>query len=164
MATCSPATGDPWQVPHPTPITPESRRCRVQAAWSVRPAPPGSRADRARERRSHGEGGVYQRASDGKWVAALDLGWANGRRKRKVLYGTTRRQALDKLNTARHELECGTLATGPAQTVADYLTGWLADIKTGVRPRAYESYDLNVRRLVPHLGRLRLSSLRPQHI
>jgi integrase len=115
-------------------------------------------------RRSHGEGGVYQRASDSKWVAALDLGWVNGKRKRKVLYGTTRRQVLDKLNAARHELECGTLATGPAQTVADYLTGWLADIKAGVRPRTYESYELNVRRLVPHLGRLRLSSLRPQHI
>src|SRR5262249_12306452 len=94
----------------------------------------------------------------------LDLGWIDGKRRRKVLYGTTKRQALDKLNAARRELERGTLATGPTQTVADYLQGWLADIRAGVRPRTYEAYELNVRRLVPHLGRLKLSALRPEHI
>ena len=37
-------------------------------------------------RRGQGEGSVFQRA-DGRWVAKLDLGWENGKRKRKEFYG-----------------------------------------------------------------------------
>jgi hypothetical protein len=35
----------------------------------------------ASKRRSWGEGGIYQRESDGKWVASIDLGHdVNGKR------------------------------------------------------------------------------------
>ena len=40
-------------------------------------------------RRGHGEGSIYQRENDGKWCATVDLGWVNGKRKRKVIYGRT---------------------------------------------------------------------------
>jgi hypothetical protein len=32
------------------------------------------------KRRGHGEGGIYQRESDGKWCASVDLGFVNGKR------------------------------------------------------------------------------------
>jgi hypothetical protein len=35
-------------------------------------------------RRGWGEGGIYQRASDGKWVASIDLGQGDGKRQRHV--------------------------------------------------------------------------------
>ena len=35
----------------------------------------------------------------------------------------------------------------------------ICDVRTSVRPKTYASYDLNVRRLAPHLGRLKLASL-----
>lgn len=44
-------------------------------------------------RRSHGEGSVYRR-SDGRWVAAIDLGWIDGKRRRKTVYGATEREVL----------------------------------------------------------------------
>src|SRR4051794_14617756 len=39
-------------------------------------------------RRGHDEGSIYQRESDAKWVAAVNLGYGpDGKRKRKVFYG-----------------------------------------------------------------------------
>jgi hypothetical protein len=43
----------------------------------------------------HGEGGIYQRESDGKWCASVDLGLMNGKRRRKVMYGETRKKVAD---------------------------------------------------------------------
>jgi hypothetical protein len=56
------------------------------------------------KRRGHGEGGIYQRESDGKWCASVDLGFVNGKRRRKVVYGKTRKEVADKLKcrTSRH--------------------------------------------------------------
>jgi hypothetical protein len=49
------------------------------------------------KRRGNGEGGIYQRESDGKWCASVDLGFVNGKRRRKVIYGKTRKEVADKL-------------------------------------------------------------------
>jgi integrase len=38
------------------------------------------------KRRDKGAGSVYQRASDGRWLGSIDLGWgADGKRRRKVV-------------------------------------------------------------------------------
>ena len=49
------------------------------------------------KRRGHGEGGIYQRESDGKWCASVDLGFVNGKRRCKVIYGKTRKKGADNL-------------------------------------------------------------------
>jgi len=49
------------------------------------------------KRRGKGEGAIYQRESDGKWCATVDLGFVNGKRRRKVIYGETRKDVADKL-------------------------------------------------------------------
>jgi integrase len=36
--------------------------------------------------RGSNEGSIFQR-TDGRWCAVLNLGWENGRRRRKCLYG-----------------------------------------------------------------------------
>ena len=44
-------------------------------------------------RRGHGEGSIYKRKIGGKvvgWVAMLDLGYENGKRKRQAIYGRDR--------------------------------------------------------------------------
>jgi len=43
-------------------------------------------------KRGPNEGSVYRRRSDGRWVAAISLGWRDGRRVRKLVYGRTRRE------------------------------------------------------------------------
>ena len=44
------------------------------------------------KRRGHGEGAIYQRVREhGRWIGAVDLGWEDGKRKRKTVSGRTRR-------------------------------------------------------------------------
>jgi integrase len=119
-------------------------------------------------RRGHDEGSIYQRESDGKWVAAVNLGYASdGKRKRKVFYGDTRKEVAEKLKTALHEHQQGTLPTNTErQTVEQFLTNWLQNTaKQTLRASTFETYEIHVRvHLVPALGRLQLSKLNPQHI
>jgi integrase len=43
------------------------------------------------KKRGRGEGSIYER-NDGRWAAAIDLGFEDDRRVRKTIYGATRRQ------------------------------------------------------------------------
>ena len=115
-------------------------------------------------RRDKGSGSVYQRASDGRWIAAIDLGWGpDGKRKRKTVSGRTKAEALRKKvaferDMARH----GVSATG-ATTVKAYLEEWLTTVR--VKPTTLATYRNNVRRyLIATLGRRRLDQLEPQHV
>ena len=111
-------------------------------------------------RRGHGEGSIYQR-KDGRWVANIML----ENRKRKYIYGKTRKEVQEKLKVALRELEQGTLVTGPQQTVAQYLHEWLMVHKQVIRPRSYERYEAIIRlHLVPKLGKLPLQKLTGQHL
>lgn len=112
-------------------------------------------------RRGHGEGSIY-RQSDGRWSAAITL----ENRKRKVLYGKTRREVQDKLKQALHEQQQGTLITTPQQTVAHFLQDWLENSqKQSLRPRSYERYEEMVRlHIIPELGRHQLLKLSGQHL
>lgn len=108
-------------------------------------------------KRGNGEGSIYRRKRDGRWVASVSIAG-----KRKVYYGDSRGEAREWLTAALRSRQQGLLMAGPAQTVERYLNRWLEEsVRTSVRPRTYESYDLNVRRLVPHVGKLRLSALSP---
>lgn len=110
--------------------------------------------------RGHGEGSIYQR-KDGRWTAAISIGGGQ----RKPFYGKTRREVQQKLTAALQAQEQGRLATERKQKVGQYLQRWLEDqVRRSVRPRTYESYDLNVRRLDEYIGNIRLDALRPSHL
>jgi integrase len=110
-------------------------------------------------KRGNGEGSVYQRR-DGRWEASIAVDGF-----RRSYYGRTRREAQLKLATARRSREDGLLVPQADQTVAAYLEQWLENVaKPSVSPRTFEDYDLNVRRLRPHIGRIRLNELTPAAI
>ena len=48
-------------------------------------------SDMATGRRGKGEGSIYRRR-DGQWVGSADIGLQNGRRRRKAVYGKTKRK------------------------------------------------------------------------
>ena len=49
-------------------------------------------------RRGNGEGAVYQRASDGRWLGAVVVGYdPEGRPRRKTVSARTRSEAVAKL-------------------------------------------------------------------
>lgn len=112
-------------------------------------------------RRGHGEGSIYQR-KDGRWVASITL----EHRKRKYFYGETRREVQEKLKTALHEQQRGTLATGPQQLLKTYLEQWLEQVyKPSVKLLSYQQYRSVVRKhLIPVLGHIPLQKLTAEKI
>lgn len=57
-------------------------------------------------RRGHGEGSITQR-KDGRWEARADLGYVNGKRKCKSIYGKTRREVAEKLKKSLRDQQQG---------------------------------------------------------
>ncbi len=118
-------------------------------------------------RRGKGEGSIYQRESDNRWVGMVDLGYgADGKRKRKPIYGKTRKEVADKMKIVLHDQHIGKpIATDERGTVEAYLKAWLKTVKEEVRPATYIQYEVSVRcHLIPRLGHVQLTKLTPQHI
>ncbi len=118
------------------------------------------------KRRGNGEGAIYQRESDGKWVATVDLGWVNGKRKRKVVYGKTRKEVGDKLKALHHDQTSGVNLTSHQQTVKQFLEHWLEEtVKRQARVRTYAKYTQDItHHVIPAIGQIQLSKLNPDHV
>lgn len=118
------------------------------------------------KRRGKGEGAIYQRESDGKWCATVDLGFVNGKRRRKVIYGETRKEVADKLKALHRDQLSGQTIVTERQTVAQFLDRWLETVvNPHRRAKTASSYEQIVRLyLKPHLGRLQLEKLSPEHV
>src|SRR2546421_2867452 len=112
-------------------------------------------------KRGHGEGSIYQR-KDGRWAASITV---EGR-KRKTLYGKTRKQVQEKLRVALNEQKQGVLVSGSQQTVKQYLEYWLEEVhKPTIRVGSYVGYRrvLN-NHLLPLIGHIQLQKLTPQDV
>ena len=70
------------------------------------------------KRRGQGSGGVYQRESDGLWVASVELGYEGDKRKRKYLYAKSQRAVIEKQTAALHALQHALPVAFERQTVA----------------------------------------------
>lgn len=116
-----------------------------------------------RKRRGRGEGSVYQRA-DGVWTTAITNGYgADGRRRRRVLYGKTKGEVLEKL---RDPNNTPAVVTQPAsRTVQDLVSAWLdskrqtAARSTVVRYESVITHHINAR-----IGGLKLNRLEFGHV
>ena len=120
-----------------------------------------------KRRRASGEGTVFKRASDGLWVGTLDLGIADGRRRRKTVYGQSEREVLRKLSTLRTAHDRGINLLAPSLTIGQWLDVWLSEIKgfDGTRPRTLTLYKgLAERYVKPVIGAVRLDKLSPAHV
>jgi integrase len=120
----------------------------------------------ARKRRGHGEGGVFQRESDGRWVGSLTVGRTPaGKQKRRVIYGKTKAEVLAKLRAIQNQVDAGLLADPSALTVEGYLKRWSETVgatKRGTtqdRRRVYIEQHIN-----PFLGAIRLNKLNLIHL
>lgn len=117
------------------------------------------------KRRGSNEGSIYRRA-DGLWVASLNLGTVNGKRRRRVVYGHTRREVAEKLQRLQQEQGLGVDLAADRQTVEQFLQSWLQQIVKKYRSeKTYANYEYIVRvRIVPHIGHLQLDRLTSQRI
>jgi integrase len=112
------------------------------------------------KRRANGEGSIYQRKSDGRWVASISVGGM----KRKHILGHSHAEVAAKKAALLADRDKGIPIPTSTQTLAQYFDFWLNSVRESVRPRAYESYDLNARRLKPLIGKAKLSALSPAAI
>jgi len=120
-----------------------------------------TRAQRsAANRRANGEGTIY-RANNGRWCAQLPPDPRTG--KRREFWGATQAEAMDRRDAHRtREARFGEVPDDDP-TLSAYLCEWLEHTAAPrVRPGTLADYRLNVTgRIVPELGRLRLSAIRP---
>ena len=117
-------------------------------------------------RRGNGEGSIYLRESDGNWCATVDLGWANGKRRRKVIYGKTRKEVAEKLKVTLRDQQQGLPVTSDRQTVEQFLERWLVDVAAPkLRSSTYVSYQSKCKLyIIPAIGRIPLLKLEPQQV
>jgi integrase len=78
-------------------------------------------------RRGRGEGSIVQRA-DGRWMGRVDLGWREGKRRTKAVYGRTRRAVADRVSAIIRAAQEGTLVEDERQTIGQYMSRWLVDV------------------------------------
>lgn len=115
----------------------------------------------ATTRRGHNEGSIYQRKSDGRWVAVVDAGYINGKRRRFTAYGVTRKEATGHLPDLKRQAKLAGSATASVKTVAEFFTYWMAtSVKKNRAPKTVESYQGVIdNHVIPVLGTKRLATL-----
>jgi len=115
-------------------------------------------------RRGHGEGSIHRRA-DGRWTAVVDLGWSGGKRRRKYVYGATRREVQLKLQRVKDEVVRAGAPADNRITVDRYIQDWLQAVQPTVRASTYSKYESALRLHVsPTLGRQPLARLTAQQV
>ncbi len=111
-------------------------------------------------RRGNGEGSIRQR-TDGRWQGRVMIA---GRT--HEVYGKTRREVQGKLQELRVNASKGIVPVTDQYTLADFAARWLADVaRHNVRPATYRNYsDLMRLYVLPSLGAVKLTKLRPEHL
>jgi len=117
------------------------------------------------KKRGNNEGSIYE-LQDGRWRAAISLGFENGKPKRKVFTAVTRAEVAKDLGKAIRDLQLGIQPIPERQTVGEFLNIWLRDVaRMNVRPGTLASYKWIIEKhLVPNLGRTTLAKLSPQQV
>jgi integrase len=114
---------------------------------------------------ANGEGSIYQRASDGRWVGQAFVLTSDGTRKRKFVYGESWEDAHAKLVELKARSQKGIPVPDRAWKVGEYLRYWLQVYVADLKPRTAEGYGSVVRlHLIPDLGSKRLDTLQVQHV
>jgi integrase len=106
-----------------------------------------------------GEGSIYRRQSDGRWVAALSVGGRDDRviYRRYARSKTAARDALDELRKATRQPTSST-------SLGDFLERWVSDARD-IRPTTRHGYEVVVNyHLVPRIGHIAIGDLTPLHV
>ena len=118
-------------------------------------------------RAANGEGSLYQRTSDGRWVGAVFLGYdATGRPLRKTVGAKTRAEAAKKKRELQQHVDQGLPPPDDRLTVTGLFEHWLTQVLPHrVAPATVGNYtSLFNTHIKPALGRKRLMRLQPDDV
>jgi len=126
---------------------------------------PSGPVGRSTRRRGSGEGSIYRRA-DGKWVGSADLGWHEGKRRRKVVYGRTQGEVRDKLRASQKLFDAGLPLPDDQMTVGEMIDRFLSDVAPDrVSASTLDNYRrIAQHHLIPTLGKKKLARLTPTEV
>ena len=102
----------------------------------------------ARRRRANGEGSIYHRSSDNRWVGSAYVYTTTGQRRRKTVYGDSFDEVRTKLDKVKGDAANGVLIPDKQITVAEYLGYWLREVvvhKCATTARGYEAQCVTYR-------------------
>lgn len=120
-------------------------------------------------RRANGEGSIYKRESDGRYVGALTIpDPATGKSSRRVFYGKTRAEVRTKLRAATDRLEEGQPVSDSKATLSQWLQHWTSTT-LAASDRKESTRSLYRSLATKHLmaepfGALRLDKLKPSDV
>lgn len=117
-------------------------------------------------RRDYGAGSVYQRKTDGRWIATIEDGWtASGARRRIVVTAKTEAQVKRKLRDRLAAKERGEVGQSPRETIKSWSDNYLAVRVHQLAPKAYNAAANPIRKwIIPTIGHKRLADLTPGDI
>lgn len=117
----------------------------------------------AKRNRGYGNGTIYYRASDQRWVGKFTKGRKpDGKPDLIVVYGKTEAEAQKKLNKKIDEFRKNTnYAYVEKRTVEDYLQDWLKNVKRlQLKEKSYDRLEQTIERdVVPYIGHIQIGSL-----
>jgi integrase len=116
-------------------------------------------------RRVRGEGSVYQRASDKKYVGSLSVPTPDGGRERRVVYGESRKAVSDALGELKKDIAGGVVPPRQKVTVAVFMAQWLDAVRPSLRPMTVTFYCGQTKRyIIPAIGSVPLARLSPTQV
>lgn len=116
--------------------------------------------------RGNGEGSVYRRVSDGKWVASWTEHTPEGKR-RRVAYFATQKPAKDRLRAAMRRTEDGLPTVDSSMPLAAWVEQWQSTTLAleGLKVNTQRVYrDVMRLHVVPVIGALPLREVRATHV
>jgi integrase len=116
-------------------------------------------------RRPQGEGSVC-RLPDGRWRGVVDLGWHDGKRRRKYITRGSQAEVVRELRRLTAAAEAGRLPIARAPTLGQWLERYLDEVAApSVRPSSLRRYRQELRLYIaPALGKVPLDKLRPSQV
>lgn len=115
----------------------------------------------------NGDGSLYQRKSDGRWVGAVVMGYAaDGRAQRKTVSAKTRAEAARKLRHLQQAIDAGLPPPDDQITVGSLFDRWIGEVLPHrVAPATVANYSSLVEtHIKPALGKKRLTKLQPDDV
>ncbi|MGD0895858.1 MAG: site-specific integrase [Acidimicrobiales bacterium] len=118
------------------------------------------------KRRRQGDGSIYRRQADGRWVGSVQLHSQDGHRRRKVVYGKSEAEVVGKVRQLNFEISRGLPTPNSRITVEELLRRWLSDVVPGrVSASTLRNYRIVCERhVIPVLGSKRLIALTPTDV
>ncbi|WP_273325139.1 tyrosine-type recombinase/integrase [Vallitalea guaymasensis] len=118
------------------------------------------------KRRGNGEGTITKR-SDGRYMGQISFkDPVTGKTKRKTVYGKTQKEAMEKLNKIKYEIQTGVFNVSDNITFEAWALTWLKEYKkNSLKKGTYTMYCANFNNHVFHyIGKVKLKDLQPHHL